>query len=280
MPVPPQGSDDTRGELARARERHVGVERGIVAADDRVLPRRDPQGVEVGLRGPQAVDPVLGRGLGHMPLDQVDGAFVEGSGRLPVIVAHDPSVGRVRRIPGHPRDLERTRVHPHAVAVATPQSHRSVGDDSIQRFLRRVPGREHVHRPAAPHDPRVVGMRRRVITHDAFVLGKGVCVGKVAAQHLQATGGRMDVGVLEPRQEHPVSEIHDVRPRTDQLPDLGVGADRDDPPLPDRDPTRPSPGGVHRVDAAVHERETRGSVRLHSRSLSRSVLSDAGARRA
>ena len=46
-------------------------------------------------------------------------------------------------------------------------------------------------------------------------------------------------------------------------PDVCVGPDGDDPSLRYRDRGHPAPGGVHRVDAAVHEREVRGSVRIH-----------------
>ena len=190
----------------------------------------------------------------------------------PVLVAHDPPVGRVRRVPGHPRDLEAPASSPTRCgrrdSRGRPADRRRLDPTvpSAGSRRERCPSTSRCPRSTASSGCAAAYARTMVRTR------AGVRLGQIAAQHLQAARGRMDMGVLEPRQEHPAPEVHDVRPRPDQLPDVGVGPDRDDPSLRDRDRARPSPGGVHRVDTAVDEREARGSVRLHTWSLSRTVL--------
>ena len=201
VPIPPERPDHPGGELTVVRRAHVRVQRAIavVDPDDRVLPRGDAERVEVRLRDAEPGRVVL------VGVDRRDGgdeahrALVQRARRLAVGVAFDAPVPRVRRVARDPGELQRARVDPRAVSVTVRQERRPVGDDRIQRFLRRRAAGEDVHVPSAAQDPRRVRVGRRVLRDDPLVRVQDVDLGEVAAEHLEAAAGRMDVGVLESR---------------------------------------------------------------------------------
>ena len=240
VPVPPQRAHDPRGQLPGGGDLPVGVEGRIAAADDRVLPRRDPERMQVALRGEEPFDPIRRLRLGDVPLDEDERALVHGARGFARRVADDPPVRRVGRVARHARDLERAGVHPSAVTVPAHQEHRPIRHHAIEDVLRRVAAREDVHRPPAADDPRFLRVRRRVLGDDPLVLPHVVGLGEVAVQHLEAAGRRVDVRVLEPGHEQPPGEIHHLGPRADQLAHIAVGPDRHDLTLPRPRPRRPS----------------------------------------
>ena len=265
MTVPPQCPDHTSGEVSAGRSRDVRVEgpvTAVVLGDVRVLPRRDAERVEVALRdaepGREVVVGVDGRDGG----DEAHRPLVQRAGWLAIGVAFDAPVPRVRRVVRDTRQLKRARVDPRAVAVSVRQEHRTVGHDGVERLLRRRPAREHVHVPTAAQDPRRVRVGRRVLRDHPLVRVEDVELGQVAAEHLEAATGRMDMCVLEARQQHATSQIDDLGVRIHPGPDVSVGADGDDRAGLHGDRRRPAAGRIHRVDGAVDEHQICRTVRV------------------
>ena len=278
--VPPQRAHDPSGQLPGGGDLPVGVEGRVAAADDRVLPRRDPERMQVALGGEEPFDPVRRLRLRDVPLDQDERALVHGARGFARRVADDPPVRRVGRVARHARDLERAGVRPSAVTVPAHQEHRPIRHHPIEDVLRRVAAREDVHGPSAADDPRILRVRRRVPGDDPLVLPHVVGLGEVAVQHLEAAGRRVDVRVLEPGHEQPPGEIHHLGPRADQPAHIAVGPDRHDLTLRDRDRSGPAPHRVHRGDPPVHEREVGGAVRSHASSSPGRCVRTSEARRA
>ena len=268
--VPPQRADHAGGELSRRGELRVRVERRVAAPHVRILPGRDPQRMQVALCDAQPLNPIGQRRVGDVSLDQEERSLVHGARGFAGFVADDPPVDGVRRLPRQAGDLERSRVRPRAVAVPARQVDGTVADDGVQDLLRRVAPGEDVHGPAAADDPPIIRMRRRVLRDDPLVVLHRVRLGQVAVQHLEPARRRMHVGVLEPGEQHPSTEVQNLRPATHELADVVVRADRDDASCGDRDRARPASGGVDRVDRPVHEGEVGVAVRCH---LTRSLLS-------
>src|SRR4029450_7263288 len=78
LALPPHRAGHAPGELAAAGERAVG---GVaLVADDRLLPLREAERVEVALGLAEPRDEVFGRLLGDEALDEVGGALVERPG--------------------------------------------------------------------------------------------------------------------------------------------------------------------------------------------------------
>ena len=163
------------------------------------------------------------------------------------------------------------RVHPGPVAVAVGQVDGPVGDDrSSSRSLVGVPpGNTSIAQPP----PRIhgdVGMapRRRPSIASRYSSARRELV-QVALEHVQAAADRVDVRVLEPRQEHRARAGR--RPRCERR--RGRGSRRRSPTATMR-PARTAtaraqrPRRVHRVDGAVDEDQVgRRSVGTHDRSL-------------
>ena len=100
-PVPPEGADHVRAELAARGRVDVGRARVVharVRADDRVLPAGDAERVQVVLTGEQRRAIVGAGGAGQVPRDEGGRPLVEGAARVAVRVALDPAVRRVRRL--------------------------------------------------------------------------------------------------------------------------------------------------------------------------------------
>ena len=105
LAVPPHRGLDPGGQPARLGR--GPVDRLVLGADDRVLPGRDPERVEVGLGEAQAVAHVLGGDRRGISRSTSVGApsWSAPVGRA-VGVALDPAVGRVRRVAIDPGQLE------------------------------------------------------------------------------------------------------------------------------------------------------------------------------
>ena len=98
LAIPPQRGLDARRQPARGR-RPGGRSRASCGVDDRVLPGRDPERVEVRLAGAGTPRRQSCRSsAGEQPLDEVGGALVERARRRAVRIALDPAVRRVRRV--------------------------------------------------------------------------------------------------------------------------------------------------------------------------------------
>ena len=132
-------ADDPGGEVAVAGGAEVGgvVVHPEVGGHDRVLPGRDPEGVQVSLALEQSLVHLVGRRFGCETADEVCGALVQRAARLAARVALDPAVGRIGRLRCDPGQLQRPAVHPRAMAVAVRQEHDAVGHDRIEEVLGR-----------------------------------------------------------------------------------------------------------------------------------------------
>ncbi len=80
-----------------------------------------------------------------------------------------------------------------------------------------------------------------------------VALGEVAAEPIEPCRGCVDVGILKRREQHLAVKLDDLRPRSDQWPDVCIRSDRHDVAGPHGDGLRPAPGGVHRIRAAADE---------------------------
>ena len=254
MTVPPERRDDAHGELPCVVQ--LSVRREQVRFDPCVLPPGDPERGEVLLRPPQVHLPLVGARRWHeLAQYRVRGPLLEAARRRPVGIAHEVAVERIRRVGVPPGELERPRVHPPGVHVGVQQEHRPIGHDGVEVRGERAGVAEHRAVPAAAQDPRQVGVR----------LGEGpdplevrVAVDEVVEVHVQEVAGaerRVDVRVLEPREDHAPGEVEVLAAGPDRLADVGLGADRHDAVAADRHGLDPPPGGVNREDVGAGDDE-------------------------
>ena len=78
---------------------------------------------------------------------------------------------------------------------------------------------------------------------------------QIALQTIDPAAHRVDVGILEPGEQHAPAEVHDLRRGAELTADVSVAADGDDPAVPDADRARPGASRIHGVHGAVHEGE-------------------------
>ncbi len=83
---------------------------------------------------------------------------------------------------------------------------------------------------------------------------------EVALEAVDAAGDRVDVGVLETRQEQPATEVDHARARPDVGSDVRRGSDRHDPLAANRDGLRAGARPVDRVNVAAGQDEVGGSL--------------------
>ncbi len=166
----------------------------------------------MGLAGEQAAVVVLGRRLRREPRHDRHRALVQGAGGAPVGVPLEAAVRRVGGLPGDPRQLERPAVDPGPVVVAVGQEHRPVRHDGVQLGGGRHPARERRHRPAAPEDPREVGVGLGIGPDGREVVRAPGVLGQVAPGALQPALHGVHVGVHEAGREQATGEIDDRPP--------------------------------------------------------------------
>lgn len=118
-------------------------------------------------------------------------------------VALDRAVRRVRGVPGDAADLQCPGVDPGSVHVAVEQEHRPVTHDRVEVAL---PAADLVERHGEP---------------------------------VASRGRRVDMGVLEPGDDHPPGQVQGVDRRADPVAHLGLGADSHDAVTAQRDSAGP-----------------------------------------
>ncbi len=164
------------------------------------------------------VYPLFSGWLGHEGQDQLDRSFLERTDRVAVFIAIDPSVRRIGRRSREAGDLEGLRVHPGAVMVGVPQHDRTIGDHGVERRGRGDASFEGLHGPAGARDPRLVGPIH--VFADCAQIGLfGVRrLEEMAGDEFEAGHRRMNVRVLESRQQRPALEVDDVGGQRCQVP--------------------------------------------------------------
>ncbi len=269
VPIPPQRTDHAGGERAAPRRAQVGLEavvQRLVRADDRVLPARDAQGVEVALGLEQPGELLVGLHGRDDPPRETHRALVQHPGGIAVRVALDPSVVGVRRVPVDAGELEGAGVHPGRVVRRVRQERRAVGDPPVQQLRVGPSPGEVIADPTAAEDPSPVRVASAVRQH-ALLVGLDRPRGQqVDAEPVQPGRGSVDVGVLEPRQHGPTACVDHLGGRSARGTDDLVGADRDDPTLADRHGGHAPPLRVDRADLAPDDREVGRAGRAHGRS--------------
>jgi hypothetical protein len=240
------------------------VTRAEVVADDRVLPRGDPAGVQVLLGEQQPPDPVRQRQRGYVAAHQGGGALVQGALGRAVRAALDPAVRRVRRACVDARQPERPAADPGSVPVAVGEIGGPAPGDPVEQFAAGQAAREPLHAPAAAGDP-VPGRALRRVRADPFQCGiQGGRSDQVAPDHGHARERGMDVRVLEPRQQGPAAQVHDLGARADQVGDARLArlAHGHDPLAAHGHGAGPRPAlarpALARHDASRHETAPRG----------------------
>ena len=211
-PVPPQGADDPGGERAVALRREIGVEGVRHAepfADQGILPADDAQRVQVCLRASATRQRsrrrwVAGPAGGRAP-SRPRGGHPWAGRDVPL----DAAVGRVRR-----------------VAVMPARSSAAVLTQALwwSRLGRKTAGRRRPGRGLPPSGRRPgthpsTSRRRRstrlrgsqgVRRDGVDVVVEVVPAGQVACVHLESGLDRVDVCVLESRQQPAAVEVHDI----------------------------------------------------------------------
>ena len=127
--------------------------------------------------------------------------------------------------------------------------HRPVADDRVQGGPVRAGGAEGVHHPAAAQRPRRLGVVGGVAGHGGRVRLRLDLV-QVALGQLQAAGGGVDVGVLEPGQDQPAVQAQHPGRRPAQPGQLALGAGGGDPAGRARPRRRPRGGPGRRCTPA------------------------------
>ena len=269
--VPPQRAHHARGERTARGQRRIDVagvgEGGIAVADDRVLPRGDAERVQVLLRQQDAALDVGGHVGRDVSLDERHRSFLQRALRLARCVPLDPPVDGVGRRSVDAREAQRGAVHPRRMAVPVRQEHRPIRHHGVEHGAVGYAAGEDVHGPSAAQDPRLVGMRVGVCADQLDVAVRRMDLAEVAPQAVETAATRVDVRVLEPRQQRASGQVDRLGRRSADLADPIVRADGHDPAASNGHRLRLGVGRVDRVHRAVHERQVGGSPRLHRGSL-------------
>ena len=112
------------------------------------------------------------------------------------------------------------------------QEDRPVRGHGVQQVGGGEAAGEGVHRPAAAGDPRAVRVLAHVRRDPLDVLLTGAEVGEVAEVHLGARLHRVDVGVVEGRQQPAPGQALHPGVGSDEVGDVVVGAHAGDAPVP------------------------------------------------
>ena len=249
------GDGHSPGQLAALGEATVGVEDTVGAV--RLLPGGDAEAMQLGLTESRTLEPLVRGRVGDERLDKDRGALVERALGRTVGLPLDAPVPGIRRRSVDARHLEGEAVDPRAVPVAVLEDHRAVAHDAIEERPRRCAAREGGQAPAAADDDRPVGVARDVVGDETEVGLGGRAAREVALQSMEAGRDRMDVGVLEARQQGPATEVDPTRVRTGQRPDVVVAPDRHDPPTGHGHRFCRRTSVVDRADTAAQEDDVR-----------------------
>ena len=247
--VPPERADHAGGECVPRRKRDVGVQR--LGSHPGVLPRRDAEGVQVGLSVEDRGFPLVLIRLGHdAVLERVRRPLVQHAREPALGVALVPAVGGVGDRVVDAGDRERLAVDPGSVGVLVEQEHRAVRHDRVEVVLVRVAARKVLHRPAAALDPLAVRVCVGVGLDLGEVVLPAVGVQEVEVQPVATGEGRMDVGVLESRSDELARSVDHPGRGPDELLDLLGRSDGDDAVAAYGDAAGPAADGVAGVDVA------------------------------
>lgn len=95
--------------------------------------------------------------------------------------------------------------------ISVLQEHGSVRNYAVEQSSRRCASSKRIHGPAATGNPIKFGVRPRIFTNCGEGLFCGATGGEIAAQHFDASGDRMHVGILESGQKKSTTEINHRR---------------------------------------------------------------------
>ena len=239
------------------------VRRVDLGRDDRVLPVRDPDAVEVRLAREERLLALRGRRRRDEALHQVLRALVERAQRRAVRVAGDAPVVGVGRVGGDAGELQRPAVDPRVVPVLVGQEHGPIGDDAVEVLPAREAVGEVGEVPAGAQDPRDVRVGGGVGRDPLQVLVDAARVHEVAVQLVDARRDRVDMRIAEPGGDGPPAEVDDARARPDQGRHVAVAADGDEPAVAHGDGLGPGDRGVGGEHLAAGEDEV-GVARSHA----------------
>ena len=229
--LPPLGAADADLQLAVGDQPVVGV-RGIRDAGSRpdhgVLPSGDALGNQFVLRPGEPGNKEIEGCRRRVFLDEAHGALVQGARRSAVGQPFDASVGGVGGVGVKARRAECRGVGPHGVVVAAGQRDRAVGDDGVDERGQWRAALVVVHRPAAALDPGDFGVGRGVGGDGRHCFLGAFGFGQVALEQLGSAAGRVDVCVLETRQQQCAAQVDYFGVGTDVRPGFVLGHERRD----------------------------------------------------
>ena len=227
LAIPPVAGDRPAGQPPALGEEAIGGE--VSGGHPGVLPGTDPEALEVGLGEREPAHEVLGRRGRKAAADHLQRPLVERPARLPVRIPLDPSVGRIDGIPVDRGDLEGPTVHPGPVPIAVDEEGGAIRDHPVERLAGRRAAGECRHRPAVADQPGAISLRLGVGL-DGLEVG-----GRVDGQVVERAAGqtdpghhRVDVRILEGRQQGSSGQLDPARPRAHLAFDIGTAADRHD----------------------------------------------------
>ncbi len=152
----------------------------------------------------------------------------DSTGELPACVPEEPAVGRVRRIPGDSRELQRLAVVPAGVAAAMIDRDGVLGADRVELLAGQLAVQLGVVEHVADH-PEPRWSLPGPLPEIRLQLGGGSDVGV----HIEQLGhaARVAVAVDEPRQDGHPGRVDDPGPRGREVPDIGIGANGEKLPI-------------------------------------------------
>ena len=126
--------------------------------------------MQIGLSAHECAREELRRCLRQQAIDQIHGTLVEGAGGVAMLVAFDPAIRGVWRVPVDARATQGFGVHPGPVAIRVRQKRGPIGDGLIERRGGGAATGKGRHAPAATQNPLFVGVTRRVRRDDLQIL--------------------------------------------------------------------------------------------------------------
>jgi hypothetical protein len=124
------------------------------------------------------------------------------------------------------------------MAIPVRDEHRPVGDDRVEALLAGGAARKGVHRPTASRDPLSLGMLGRIPRDRVEALLRSLGLVEVALDRQETSVRRVQVGVLEARENGAALQFDHPRRRPCRGCEVRCGANGRNAAALDRDPLR------------------------------------------
>ncbi len=168
-------------------------------------------------------------------------------------VAHNHSAGRVGRLAGDPRRLQRERVDPRRVAVVAAHVGGAVGDQGIELLARGEASGEGCVVPASAEHPGAIGMGGGKGLDGGADLLQGGGVEQVGLLQAEASAHQVQVCVVQARQHRGAVRVDGLGRAARKPLHLAVGSDPENGVAANGERFGEASRAVGGVDAAVQD---------------------------